>query len=128
MSAALRFLVAPPGLEPLVDFSLLETEGAPGLYTLTATVEHGPRLFVLDAGVHLPDYQPTITDLQCELLGLEKSSDASVLVVINPGDEGATTVNLMAPIVVNLTSGECAQLILEGQDWPLKAELASVAR
>ncbi|MET0934115.1 MAG: flagellar assembly protein FliW [Mycetocola sp.] len=125
---ALSFLVPPPGLEPLVDFSLVETEGAPGLYTLTATVEAGPRLFVLDAGVHLPRYQPTITDAQCELLGLEAAEDASVLVVINPGENDATTVNLMAPIVLNRATGGCAQVILEGQDWPLKAELASVAR
>jgi flagellar assembly factor FliW len=126
--SALSFLVPPPGLEPLVDFSLVETEGAPGLYTLTATTENGPRLFVLDAGLHLPRYQPTITDEQCELLGLETAEDASVLVVIHPGEDEATTVNLMAPIVLNRTTGGCAQVILEGQDWPLKAELASLTR
>lgn len=128
MSATLSFLVPPPGLEPLVEFSLVETDGAPGLYTLTANAEHGPRLFVLDAGIHLPRYQPTITDEQCALLGLEGAGDASVLVVVNPSGDGPTTVNLMAPIVVNLTTGGCAQLILEGQDWPMRAELATVAR
>ncbi|MET1051465.1 MAG: flagellar assembly protein FliW [Mycetocola sp.] len=128
MSAALNFVVSPPGLEPLVDFTLVETDGAPGLYTLTAVAEHGPRLFVLDAGIHLPLYQPTITDEQCALLGLAGAEDASVLVVVNPGVDEPTTVNLMAPIVVNLTTGGCAQLILEGQDWPLRAELATAAR
>jgi flagellar assembly factor FliW len=126
--SALSFLVPPPGLEPLVDFSLVETDGAPGLYTLTSTVEDGPRLFVLDAGLHLPRYRPTITDEQCELLGLEAAEDASVLVVINPGEKEATTVNLMAPIVLNRVTGGCAQVILEGQDWPLRAELAPAAR
>ncbi|SFN42325.1 flagellar assembly protein FliW [Mycetocola miduiensis] len=126
--SALRFLVPPPGLEPLVDFSLVETDGAPGLYSLTSTAEGGPRLFVLDAGLHLRRYQPTITDEQCELLGLKAAEDASVLVVINPGENEATTVNLMAPIVLNRVTGGCAQIILEGQDWPLKAELASAAR
>ncbi|MET0843289.1 MAG: flagellar assembly protein FliW, partial [Mycetocola sp.] len=53
--------------------------------------------------------------------------DASVLVVINPGEDEATTVNLLAPIVLNRATGGCAQLILEGQDWPLRAQLASVA-
>jgi flagellar assembly factor FliW len=125
---ALSFLVPPPGLEPLVDFSLDETDGAPGLYTLTASMEHGPRLFVLDAALHLPRYQPTITDEQCELLGLKAAEDASVLVVINPGENESTTVNLMAPIVLNRVTGGCAQVILENQDWPLKAELASVGR
>ena len=45
-----------------------------------------------------------------------------VLVVTNPGETG-TTVNLMAPIVVNADTGRCAQIILDGQDWPLRAEL-----
>lgn len=125
--SALSFLISPPGLEPLVDFSLVETDGAPGLYTLTATSEHGPRLYVLDASMHLPRYQPTISTEQCALLGLEAAEDASVLVVINPGEDEATTVNLLAPIVLNRTTGGCAQLILEGQDWPLRAELATVA-
>ncbi|MCP2032947.1 flagellar assembly factor FliW [Okibacterium sp. HSC-33S16] len=127
MSAPLRFLVSPPGLEPFVDFLLVEIEGAPGLYTVTAAAEGGPRLFVLDAAVHLPSYQPTITDQQCELLALQKPEDASVLVVVNPAANEKTTVNLMAPIVVNMTTGGCAQLILEGQDWPIKAELANAA-
>jgi flagellar assembly factor FliW len=126
--SALSFLVPPPGLEPLVDFSLDETDGAPGLYTMTATSERGPRLYVLDASLHLPRYQPTISTAQCELLGLEAAEDASVLVVINLGDDEATTVNLLAPIVLNRATGGCAQVILEGQDWPLKAELASVGR
>ena len=44
--------------------------------------------------------------------------------VVNPSESG-TTVNLMAPIVVNATTGACAQLILDDQDWPLKAELSA---
>ncbi len=35
--------------------------------------------------------------------------------------------NLMAPIVVNAKTGACAQVILEGQDWPLRAELSRSA-
>lgn len=33
----------------------------------------------------------------------------------------------MAPIVVNAATGMCAQVILEGQDWPLRAELNTAA-
>lgn len=54
--------------------------------------------------------------------------DALVLVVVNPGDPG-TTMNLLAPIVVNSATGTSAQVILDGQGWPLRAELAtSVSR
>ncbi|NKX50701.1 flagellar assembly protein FliW, partial [Arthrobacter deserti] len=79
--------------------------------------------FVLDASVYLPHYQPVISDEDASALGLAGPEEAMVLVVANPGRAG-TTVNLMAPVVVNTSSGACAQVILEGQDWPLRAELA----
>ncbi len=47
-----------------------------------------------------------------------------LLVVANPG-EGGTTVNLLAPVVVNARTAVGAQFILEDQDLPLRAELAA---
>lgn len=123
MSAALTFVAPPPGLAPLVDFVLEEIDGAKGLYALHATHDRETRLFVLDAGVHLPHYTPVISDEQCAALDVAVPEDALVLVVANPGSTG-TTMNLLAPIVVNASTGVSAQFILEGQDWPLRAELA----
>ena len=126
MSGALTFVTPPPGLAPLTDFSLQKIDGAEGLYALFATRAPATRLFVLDAAVHLPRYTPVISDEQCTALGLTAPEDALVLVVVNPG-EGGTTANLMAPIVVNAGTGLCAQVILDGQDWPLQAELGTRA-
>ena len=124
MSAALTFVTPPPGLAPLTDFTLNTIEGAEGLYSLQAVQDAATRLFVLDASVCLPDYTPIISDEQCAALDVKVPDDALVLVVANPG-EGGTTVNLMAPIIVNAATGVCAQVILDGQDWPLRAELGA---
>jgi flagellar assembly factor FliW len=124
VSAALTFVAPPPGLDPLVDFTLRPVEGAAGLFALEAAADAGRRLFVLDASVYLPHYQPVISDDDVAALGLRGPEEAMVLVVANPGQAG-TTVNLMAPVVVNTASGASAQVILEGQDWPLRAELAA---
>lgn len=121
---ALAFIAPPPGFAPFVDFTLSDIDGAEGLYSLEATQDAGIRLFVLDAAVFLPDYTPVISDEQSAALGLATAEDAAVLVVANPSDE-ATTMNLMAPIVVNRATGVSAQVILEGQNWPLRAELAA---
>ena len=126
MSATLTFVTPPPGFAPLTDFSLDKIEGADGLYSLRATEAPGTRMFVVDAGVHLTDYQPVISTEQCTALALTVPEDAFVLVVVNPGEAG-TTANLMAPIVVNATTGACAQVILDGQDWPLQATLGARA-
>ncbi|WP_227497157.1 flagellar assembly protein FliW [Planctomonas psychrotolerans] len=126
LSASLTFVTPPPGLSPLVDFSLDEIVGADGLYALQAADDAATRLFVLDAGIHLPHYTPEITDEQCAALDVTAAEDAFVLVVANAGESG-TTVNLMAPIVVNASTGMSAQFILDGQDWPLRAELTGRA-
>jgi flagellar assembly factor FliW len=126
VSAALTFVAPPPGLAPLVDFTLRPVEGAAGLFALEAAADAGRRLFVLDAAVYLPHYQPVISDDDVAALGLRGPEDAMVLVVANPGQAG-TTVNLMAPVVVNTASGASAQVILEGQDWPLRADLAAAS-
>ncbi|KGJ79510.1 hypothetical protein GY21_04915 [Cryobacterium roopkundense] len=126
MSPALTFVTPPPGLAPLTDFTLNTVDGADGLYSLQAVPNPSTRLYVLDASVYLPDYTPYISSEQSDALSLTAPTDALVLVVVNPG-EGSTTVNLMAPIVVNAATGMCAQVILEGQDWPLRAELNTAA-
>ncbi|ROR33462.1 flagellar assembly factor FliW [Curtobacterium sp. JUb34] len=120
MSISLTFAVPPFGLSPAPVFTLAPVDGAEGLFTL---VGGSSRLFVLDAAVHLPSYSPELTDEQAAGLELTDAADAMLLVVANPGASG-TTVNLLAPIVVNARTAVGAQLILEDQDLPLRAELA----
>ncbi|OII13872.1 flagellar assembly protein FliW [Curtobacterium sp. MCBA15_008] len=120
MSIDLTFAVPPFGLSPAPVFTLTPVAGAEGLFTLVGEDE---RLFVLDAAVHLPSYAPELTDEQATALALTDPADAMLLVVANPGASG-TTVNLLAPIVVNARTAAGAQLILEDQDLPLRAELA----
>jgi flagellar assembly factor FliW len=120
MSISLTFAVPPFGLSPAPVFTLTPVDGTEGLFTL---VGGSSRLFVLDAAVHLPSYSPELTDEQAAGLELTDPADAMLLVVANPGASG-TTVNLLAPIVVNARTAVGAQLILEDQDLPLRAELA----
>jgi flagellar assembly factor FliW len=120
--SVLTFLAPPPGLAPLLDFDLQPVSGAAGLYTLQSVSNAEKRMFVLDASVYLPEYTPVLSDAQRASLTLGGPEDAQVLVVANPG-AGTTTVNLLAPIVVNRATDICSQVILDGQDWPLRAVL-----
>jgi flagellar assembly factor FliW len=126
VNPVLTFVAPPPGLAPLVDFSLDKIDGADGLYAMHASLDSELRLFLLDAQVHLPDYAPMLTDEQCAAVNVTTPDDAIVLVVANPAEEG-TTVNLLAPIVVNASTGASAQFILEGQDYSLRQELRPAA-
>jgi flagellar assembly factor FliW len=124
--SAVHFLTPPPGLEPLDAFSLDPVAGADGLYTLAATERPEIRLFTIDASRHLPGYSPELPDDRAAELGIASESDALLLVVVTPSHEGST-VNLLAPVIVNRATGAALQLVLEDDAFPVRAELAALA-
>ncbi|MEU4016716.1 flagellar assembly protein FliW [Microbacterium sp. NPDC028030] len=122
MTAALTFVSPPPGLAPHVEFVLAPVEGADGLFAMRAVQDAELRLYLVDPRSVLTDYAPILTDEQAEGLGLGSADDALVLVVAHPSAEGVS-VNLLAPVIVNRTTGAASQVILEDQDHPLRAPL-----
>lgn len=122
MSGAVTFITPPPGLSPLVDFELESIADAEGLYSLRSLAVPEIRLFVIDAPLYLPDYAPEVTVQQLESIGATEESQIRVLVVTTI-TEGGPSANLMAPIFINAASGEAAQVILDGNDYPLRALL-----
>jgi flagellar assembly factor FliW len=122
MSAAAPVeLIAPLAGIPGTSYEVVEVDA--GLFTLRSTT--GPlRLFVV-AGAALPTYQPELDDEQIAALGLTAPEDAELFVVVNPAD-GAPTLNLLAPIVINRHTRRGAQLVLDAGRWPLRAALDEV--
>jgi flagellar assembly factor FliW len=124
MTGLVTFIAPPPGLSPLVDFDLEPVAEADGLYTLRSTEAPDIRLFVIDAPVYLPDYHPEMSVQQLESIGATETGDVRVLVVTTLSDQGPSA-NLMAPILMHATSGEATQVILDGDDWPLRMQLGA---
>jgi len=120
--AALRFIAPPPGLAPHTAFALEPVDASAGLFSLTAMDEPGLRVFVVDRDVVVPDYAPVLTAAQLQAIGLASLEGGRILLVARPTDEGVT-VNLLAPVVVDPCTGIAAQVILEGQDLPVRALL-----
>lgn len=125
-AAHLTFAAPPPGLQPLVEFDLAEVEGAVGLYTLRDTLGAGVRLFLLDPALFVPEYRPELSAEQFAALDVASDAELDVYVVATLQD-GAPVVNLLAPIVVQPLTARAAQVILEGDAWPLHAELIAPA-
>lgn len=123
MSGLVTFIAPPPGLSPLVDFDLAPVAEADGLYTLQSVAAPDIRLFVIDAPVYLPDYNPEVSEQQLESIGASDTDDVRVLVVTTLSESGPSA-NLMAPILMHATSGEAIQVIL-GDEWPLRMPLGA---
>ena len=122
MSRVLVPAAALPGFPEATTLSLEPVEGTLGLYALASPQAAGLRLFVLDAVMHLADYKPVFTNEQMALVGDPGPGSRGILVVVNTSDRQAS-VNLLAPLVFNSDTGSCAQVILEGQDWPIRSAL-----
>lgn len=124
MNDLLTFVRPLIGLESLERFTLMAVDGAPGLFTLRSP--DGLRLFVLDAGMHVPGYTPRFSPEQLAAVrGTDdESEELLTLVVVTPAAEKSTA-NLAAPILVNQHSHEAAQVILDGDEWPLRYSLAA---
>jgi flagellar assembly factor FliW len=120
----LVFTAPPPGLSPVVDFELDEVEGAVGLYALRDTVGADLRLFLLDPAVFVPEYRPQLMAEHLAPLGADDEQEVDVYVVATLSD-GAPVVNLLAPILVHPVTHAATQVILDGAEWPLQAELIS---
>lgn len=123
-STPVTFTAPMPGLENVHDFALRNIDSAPGLFAL----ESGSvpvRLFLADAAVFVPGYTPPLPASALEALELGDGRTPQVLVVVNHSPT-ATTVNLMAPIVLNPATGRCTQLVLDGKEYPLRADLGSL--
>ncbi|MDQ1661362.1 MAG: flagellar assembly factor FliW [Blastococcus sp.] len=123
-AARLVFTAPPPGLAPFADFDLDEVEGALGLYTMRDAEGAGLRLFLIDPQYFVPEYVPRLPTEELARLGADSADDVHVYVVATLADR-APVVNLLAPILVNPVSGSATQVILEGDDWPLAAQLVA---
>lgn len=121
-ASVLSFIAPPPGLAPHTAFSLETIDAAGGLHAMTAVDDADTRLYLVDPAAVVSDYAPVLSDAHVDALALTEPAEARVFVVARMTDEGIG-VNLLAPVVVNRRTGVAAQVILEGQDLPVRALL-----
>jgi flagellar assembly factor FliW len=120
----LGFVVPIPGLGAARRYALTALDPDGVLFAMDAVEEPGLRLLVAQPWAFFPDYSPEIDDDWAAALGLAAAADALVFVVVTTGATPAgSTANLLAPVVVNRTTGAAAQVVLAGTDLPLRAPL-----
>jgi flagellar assembly factor FliW len=109
-------------------FALAELDPAGWLCALRSLDDPGLRFLVVPPGPFFPDYDPELGDDWAEQLQLTSADDALVLLIVTPAESaGDSTVNLLAPVVVNVRTRRAAQVVLEDQAWPLRAPLRNAA-
>jgi flagellar assembly factor FliW len=121
----LSFVEPPPGMATLTRFDLTALDETGFLFALRSLEMPGVRLFVIPPQAYFQGYAPAVSTSVRTALGMDATTQPVMLAVVHPGGEEPTTANLLAPIVVNPVTGAAAQVVLDGDEWPLRAPLGA---
>ena len=83
-----------------------------GLYWLEGAREGGPRFLVSDPFVFFEDYVLELSLSQASSVQAQTSASVVAIAVTTPNSNGAWTANLRGPVVLNLSEGVGAQIVL----------------
>lgn len=118
----IRFPSGMPGLEDCREWALLADAANDALGWLQSTTRPDVALAVVSPRRFVPDYQVRIPRSELSPLNLDDMRDAQVVVVVGENGTGLT-LNLKAPIVINLQARTGRQVVASG-DLPLRYELS----
>lgn len=112
------------GFSELTKFILLhdEEEGnSVGIHWLQSIQEPGFAMPVMNPLMVAPEYNPEVEDELLKLLGPVNADDLLVLVTVSiPSDLTQISINLQGPIVINATTKKACQIIVDGEQYPVK--------
>ena len=117
----LRFQAGLPGLEECKEFVILQFPESYPIVWMQSVDEPGVCLPVMDSFQAVPAYTFNLGDSDAAELGLSGPEDLQVLsVVVIPEEMEGMTINLAAPIIVNLDTGKAKQIILSGGEYNVR--------
>lgn len=94
-----------------------------GPFRWLQSLDDGSLAFLVADPVHfVPDYAPEMAQSVANSLELQPDTPRLVytIVTIPPGRPEEMSINLAGPIVINLVSRTARQVILEGDEYPIR--------
>lgn len=111
------------GFPDLTDFALLHDseKGTDSIHWLQSLQEPAFAMPVMDPLRVCPDYNPEVDDELLKNLGELNPDEMLVLVTMTvPKDVKLMSVNLKGPFVINAAQKTAIQVIVEGDEYPVK--------
>lgn len=111
------------GFPDLVQFTLIhdEEKGKDSIHWLQSLQEPAFAMPVMDPLLVCPDYNPEVDDDILKNIGELLPDETLILVTVTvPKELTAMSVNLRAPIVINAAEKKATQVIVEGEEYPIK--------
>ncbi len=121
-ASAIQFRDGIPGFPEATRFTLIsEVEDA--AFQLLQCIDHPDvALIVTVPWLFFSDYEPEISQMEVDLLEIERPEDAVVFCPVTlAADEDLIYLNLLGPFVVNAERRIGRQLVLVDSDYPTRA-------
>jgi len=119
------------GFPELTDFALIhdEEQGPGNIHWLQSVQEPGFAMPVMDPLTVEPSYNPQVDDEILKPIGELAPDETLVLVTVTvPHDLTKMTVNLRGPFVINAKEKKACQVIIEGEEYPVKFPIYEVLK
>lgn len=112
-----------PGFEGLKNFELVSLEQA-GFFNLSSSEEKDIHLLLVDPYMYFPNYEVEIDDDVMSRLNIKDANDVLILSVVTlSNDVEKVTINLRAPLIININTGDSEQIILNREDYLIRQSL-----
>ncbi len=120
-SKVISFPKGLPGLENIRRFTLIQHEKTNPIHWLQAVDDPHISLPVVEPFLVIPDYEFNISDLDAGELAANRRSDLHVVnVVVIPEKIEDMTVNLAAPILINVRMNLGKQIIFDRKNYQIQ--------
>ncbi|TKI58582.1 flagellar assembly protein FliW [Brevibacillus antibioticus] len=111
-----------PGFSHLQFFQLIQEEDNP-FFLIQSTEEKDVGFWVINPFSFFPNYQFTLPEVYKEALHMDDGSQVAVFSIVTIRGKQEATVNLKAPIVINLDNRMSKQVILQEDSYPIRQSL-----
>lgn len=122
--ALLRFAKGLYGLETLTEFALLRPDESLPFAYLQSKADSSVCLMVADPFFFHPAYEFALSEQDRILLGEPDPAELQIWVTVTTLEEmEQSTMNLLAPIVVNVTNKAACQLVLHNSSYQTRTPM-----
>lgn len=120
-SEVVRFPWGLPGFEALRRFLVISVNEQPGCIWLQSLDDTGVAIPLADPWSLFDDYEAPLPLYAKQSLAIERADSFCTMCVLvaRPGS-GETTINLLAPIIINLDTRVGRQIMLENQRYSVR--------
>lgn len=130
MEQAFHFENGLPGLEEDTGFALLASDDTQPVFWLQSLVHPQISLPVVNPLLLCPTYSFEIPDADTKILNLKDVRDVCILsvLVIPAKQPDAMTINLAAPVILNMKNRQGRQILLDDRNYSTKTPVSELLK